>query len=306
MFHSGVMKHISKQVRTSAELRRDGTSSGEITRKVRQGVLHRVAPNAYIPGDLWGELEAKDRARVMHLALMKTHSGYVLSHVSAALWWGAPLLRLPDEVWVSHASGTVRSKPGWRVARARGAECGRAVMRDGLLVTDAFQTALDCARVLPPMEALCVVDFFLHTGLVPYEEFYSFLVGSKGRHSRRLRWVAEAMSDKAESPAESLARFRILEWGFVRPREQVTVWAGGRAYRPDFLWPEVRVILEVDGKVKYTGAYGDGMEVAYRELGRQRELEAAGYRVVRARWKDLMYEPQKVQAQLWAHGVPMQ
>lgn len=58
---------------------------------------------------------------------------------------------------------------------------------------------------------------------------------------------------------------------------------------------------EADGRVKYSGAYGE--DVAYRELGRQRELEALGYRVVRVRWRELVYEPEVLRARLLAAGV---
>lgn len=178
------MKNSVEQIKTSMQLRHEGVSAAQITRKVRQGALVKIRANAYVHAGVWESWDETARVRARQIAFIKTNPGYVLSHVSAALWWGAPLLRLPQRVWVSHPSNHVRSRPGVQVVRSRPAVCA-----------------------------------------------------------------------------------------------------------------------EADGRVKYSGAYGDGEDVAYRELGRQRELEALEYRVVRVRWRELVYEPEVLRACLLAAGV---
>jgi very-short-patch-repair endonuclease len=61
--------------------------------------------------------------------------------------------------------------------------------------------------------------------------------------------------------------------------------ADGWWCRVDMLWPEQHVVLEADGKIKYTGAE------LWREKRRQLRLERLGYRVVRAIWSDV-HRPQ--------------
>lgn len=125
----------------------------------------------------------------------------------------------------------------------------------------------------------------------------------KGKGVCTARVVAKLMSDKAESPAETIARYRILTWGFAPPQEQVSIQIGSSVYRPDFLWEEYRVILEVDGNVKYDGSYGNPVHVIRREKQRHRALEQLGYRVLRVTWDDIMRLPETFRALLLNAGV---
>jgi very-short-patch-repair endonuclease len=54
------------------------------------------------------------------------------------------------------------------------------------------------------------------------------------------------------------------------------------------LWRAARVVLEADGKVKYTG------RELWREKLRQERLERLGYRVVRALWSDVTARPDEL------------
>jgi very-short-patch-repair endonuclease len=57
-------------------------------------------------------------------------------------------------------------------------------------------------------------------------------------------------------------------------------------YRPDFLWPEHRLVVETDGWA------GHGHRVAFED-DRKRDawLQAAGYKVLRFTWRQVMEEP---------------
>lgn len=121
--------------------------------------------------------------------------------------------------------------------------------------------------------------------------------------SARLR-VERAMglaSPLAESPAESLARVHIHELGFASPREQLSLTVDGRDYRPDFAWPGRRLILEVDGALKYAG--GDETAVRREEKARQLALQRAGWTVARVEWVDVQ-NPHRLTMILARLGVP--
>lgn len=297
------MEDLFTTIKTSAELRHQGVSSAAITRKSKNGELLKICFNAYVEMNQWKTWDATHRCLARHVGFLKTHRGYVLSHVSAALWWRAPLLRLPQKIWVSHPRSLSGLAGNVHLSRNRLQECEQAVFRSGALVTPPLQTALDCARVLPCPEALCVIDYLLHRELVQERELYQGLTTLEGKGSIRAREVARLMSAKAESPAESLARYWILTWGLTAPVEQAQLWVNGVVYRPDFLWEDARVILEVDGMVKYSGTYGSPVEVIQKERRRQHQLELLGYTVVRAQWEDVARHPENLRAKLVRAGL---
>lgn len=298
------MQHFFNSIKTAAELRHAGWSSANITRTSRKGTIFRINRSAYVEVSTWNSWDARSQCLARHVAFMKTRRRYVLSHISAALWWGAPVLRLPQKIWVSHPSSTVRSGGDVRVSRDRGKVCSEAFFHQGAFLTGPLQTAVDCALTLPVVDALCIADYFLHRGVMGVAEFEQELTVMSCNGIRNAREVARLMSGHAESPAETVTRYRIKMWGFVDPQEQVTVRVNGFAYRPDFVWEKERVILEVDGGVKYSGAYGDPAQVIRQEKRRHRDLEKLGYRVVRVLWEDVVHTPENLRALLVNAGVP--
>jgi hypothetical protein len=84
--------------------------------------------------------------------------------------------------------------------------------------------------------------------------------------ARTAREVVGLASGLAESPLESLLRLCVVDAGLPQPQLQVPIDdpADGWWCRVDMLWPEQRVVLEADGKIKYTGA----------ELWREKRREA--------------------------------
>ena len=56
----------------------------------------------------------------------------------------------------------------------------------------------------------------------------------------------------------------------------------GRTDRVDALWRAQRVVLEMDGRVKYAG------EELWREKRRQERLARLGYVVIRILWSDVV------------------
>jgi very-short-patch-repair endonuclease len=76
-----------------------------------------------------------------------------------------------------------------------------------------------------------------------------------------------------------------------RPRTNVRV-AG---HEVDALWPERRVIVEVDG----FGFHGS-REAFERDRARDAQLQAPGYRVMRVTWRQRTKRPEAVAARLGA------
>lgn len=297
------MNHLWNLIKSHQDLLAQGVSPVKIKSLLASGELTRLGYGVYISTPDWLNLRPRDQCCVQNMATLKTNPTYVLSHVSAALMWEAPLLALPRLVWVSAPGRNARSRKQLKVHSGRTDICRDAQLRQGVLVTDPYQTVLDCTQTLPLEDALCIADYMLHRGYCRDEELSLALKNARGRGARLAREVARRMSAAAESPAETLTRNLLLTWGVQMPQEQADMWVNGHRYRPDFLWEAQKVILEVDGEVKYSGAYGDPVDVIQAEHRRQRDLERAGYTVIRMRWRDIRQNPEQLRYWLRRAGI---
>ena len=94
----------------------------------------------------------------------------------------------------------------------------------------------------------------------------------------------------AQTPLESLSRLRLLRQGLPEPElQQAFHDSAGLIGYVDMYWPELRVIGEADGAVKYTGR-----EVLVAEKLREDRLRALGLSVVRWDWNEIFTRPQEV------------
>ena len=112
------------------------------------------------------------------------------------------------------------------------------------------------------------------------------------------------MSPLSESPLESFARLCLYQGDLEQPIQQFEIITpSGRLYRADFAWPHLKLLLEVDGLHKYYGAYRATDEQLRNDALRQRELELAGWTVIRATWGDLAQRPELLISRLRHLGV---
>lgn len=158
---------------------------------------------------------------------------------------------------------------------------------DGMEVTNAARTVIDCARTLPFDRAVAIGDHALHKGLVTLEELQlrcarlSTVTGID--EARRL---IEMIDGRAESPGESRSRLTLVQAGItVEPQVEIRSRGGSFVGRVDLL-VEGCVVAEFDGRVKYTLG-GDAERAHWDEKHRHDALQEAGYVVVRLTWADL-------------------
>ena len=143
------------------------------------------------------------------------------------------------------------------------------------------RTVIDIARDRPFLEALVTADAALRRGL-HREQLLDVLADMP-------RWpgtvaaakVVKYADGRSESAAESVTRARFVLLDLPLPELQVWVEAdGGR--RVDFLWEEVQLVGEVDGRVKYQG--DDGEQVLWEEKLRRDAIEDEKA-VIRWNWR---------------------
>src|SRR5699024_6326516 len=175
------------------------------------------------------------------------------------------------------------------VRHTRPLRAGDTTVLDNLPVTTLRRTSIDCAMTLPPLEALTVLDGALAQGLtieVATAELRR-LQGSSG--TARARWCLEQADARTESAGETATRFALLRHGLHVSQLQIPVRTRRSRYRIDLGWPELKIGIEFDGKMKYTRrAGGDPAEVVFQEKRRQDDLERAGWVIIRVTWADLL------------------
>jgi very-short-patch-repair endonuclease len=181
---------------------------------------------------------------------------------------------------------TRRRRPGLIVHEAQ--LTADVTNRAGIPVTKPARTLIDLADVAPRRTLERAIDEaeFLRpdcTGLAP-------------RHGRRgsgalssVLAVHTAGSTRTRSELEEL--FLALCNKHDLPRPQVNVHIEG--CECDFVWPEQRLIVETDGAAAHAGE-----RRRVRDLERDAELVAAGWRVIRITYERLLREPERVAEQI--------
>jgi very-short-patch-repair endonuclease len=117
-------------------------------------------------------------------------------------------------------------------------------------VTTPLRTAFDCARWLPLVEAVVVIDALSHAGYFAVEELLAFAAAHPG-----WRWVtrvarAAALADaRSESPMESRLRLLLVRAGLTGLQPQLNVFAsdGRLVGRLDLAFEAWKVAVEYDG-----------------------------------------------------------
>ncbi len=225
------------------------------------------------------------RIAAVHSQLRLDH---VISHQSAALLWGLPMVDAGTRVHLiqtttSHRRGTSD------IARH---ECALSeddvVSLAGMRVTSLLRTVVDCASTLRPSAGLVIADGGLRAGADI--DRLGELVNSMGprRGITRARAVLGVADDGAESPGESLTRHLLLRAGFPVPTTQVRVNTTDGPVWGDLGWEAWRVLAEYDGVAKYT-ATGRVADAVLAERRREVVIEREGWRVLRVTAVDLRH-----------------
>jgi very-short-patch-repair endonuclease len=162
--------------------------------------------------------------------------------------------------------------------------------------------ALGVAELHGWVAGVTAVDAALHRGLTTVEAARGWL----GRMSRRpgvrlLGRVLDAADPLCESPLETQVRLLLLGLGYrVVAQHVLRTDAGEFVARVDFWLPDLGVVVEADGAVKYVTADGAADHAAVRsERRRQQAIEILGHPVVRLEQHDVT-RPESVRQRIEA------
>jgi very-short-patch-repair endonuclease len=266
-----------------AQLLTIGLGRRAIELRVANGRLHLVHRGVYAVGH-----EVVSREGRWMAAVLGGGPGAVLSHASAAAHLG---IRPSDAVTTDITTDRrLRSRPGLRFHYCV-LPADEVTVADGIPVTTPARTLFDLAGVVPLAQlqrAGKEAEVKRLWGQLSLPDLLERHPGRPGAGA--IRAVIETpdrgvtRNDVEEALAALVRRARLPHPLFNTPLK-----LGSRFMEPDCMWPEQRVIVEVDGYE--THGTRDSFE---SDRARDRALTAAGWLVIRVTWRQLRDEPAQI------------
>ena len=267
----------------------------------------RLRAGVYADEAAYRALPEWQRYAVRVHAFAMQHPDTVLTLESAAVLHGLPWFGEASAIHVHDPDRAHSGRFGDVLVHTSAAP--RSVIRvAGILVTSIADTVVDLVRVLPPAQALAVLDSALSDaqgGPLVLSDVRGRAAARPGtRGTQRERWAWQRADPRSESPAESVSRAVIEWWGFETPELQHTFHYEGSEDRVDFLFRSRDVIGEVDGWGKYRlEDPARAAEILRKEKRREDRLRRHHHPF--ARWEPAdAWRADPVRAALSAAGVP--
>jgi very-short-patch-repair endonuclease len=273
---------------TASQLQLAGIGRRAIESRADRSLIQRMFRGVYLVGNPIPVPGARELG-----AVLACGPRALLSHSSAAAMWGLMLAPMGD-VALTVVGRNCRSRPEITIHRVSHLAASDRATRDGIPLTAPARTLIDLAATAEDHELHRAIGEARVQGLVNDPDLRSAMrrAGRRagvGRLSAALK--SEDESDYSPSAAERRLRQLVRQARLPRP----TYGAIVEGWPVDCLWPDRRLILEVDG-YKFHGHRG----AFERDRRKDMELVAAGYRVVRVTWRQLVQEPIAVAAMLAA------
>lgn len=282
-------------------LRAEGVTRSALSRAVRRGSVLRVHRGVYALEPLRGwplfavthQGVSPELVQHVRAALLALGDSATAAARTAACLRGWGLLHEPQgvlDVVVPRGRHTVR------LARVRALQ-RRRVERETwqpegaapMWITTARATVLDCCRLLPHEEAVVVCDSALRSGQVTLAQLREAAVRLRGvREARRVRRVLDHCDPECGSVLESVLRVRMVAAGIAGFATQRVVRDAADRYvvRVDFCFAAQRLVVECDGARWH--------QDPVRDQGLDNRLAAAGWRVLRFSWSQVVNDPAAV------------
>lgn len=209
---------------------------------------------------------------------------------------GIALLTSPREITLTRPSAPGRTRRGVRVHRAA-IPTGHLTELDGVPVTTAARTVIDLARRLPFRDAVVAADSAMYRLRLSSTQLERVLADCpRWPGSAAAAKVLAASHPKARSPLETLGRLMCADHGLPAPEIGIYIGDDQPYTEADLLWSRYKVIVLLDGMLKYDNAPGQNR----KEKLTQERLENDGFIVVRLTWNDVVNHPARSVARIRA------
>jgi very-short-patch-repair endonuclease/predicted transcriptional regulator of viral defense system len=255
-----------------------GVGRGVIARQLERGRWQRLHRNVYLIGPAPPTLRARARA-----ATMTCGEGAVVSHRTAAALYG--LMPPRGDVHVTVPGRNPGNRQGVQIHRVTTLSFDEIVVRDGLTLTSPARTICDVAGTEPLTEAERALSEARVQRLVTTRALERVIERTPTlKGSSVIRSLLRASEESGYTRSEAERRLRRLAQAAGIDQPLVNVPLLG--FVVDFLWPDQRLVVEVDG-YQFHG-HRQRFESDRR---RDQQLVAAGYGVIRVTWIQLRDEP---------------
>lgn len=279
---------IQSLIKDRERLAQERISARKLRRLVHENKAITLAKGQYISIHNWQRLSPQEQ----HLGRIIAHSRAlkhpVFTHQSATILHGLPVLHIPHKVHVRGTSGS-SSASFYRHEDQYTIQAPTTCFSRAITATDIASTVAGCARTLPCEDAVVIADGALSRRQgphrLPHALLYAALTSLKHHGCAKARKVAQLMSDKTDSPGESLTRLHLHEYG-LHPVEQYPVSTDAGEFVGDFGFIAQKIMVEFDGRIKQTSRVmnPDGWAVD-REKERENALMRLGWRILRLNWE---------------------
>jgi very-short-patch-repair endonuclease len=273
-----------------------GLTADAIRHRVRSGRLHAVHPGVYAVGHVL----LAPRGWWM-AAVLANGEGALLSHRAAAALWGL-VDGAPERIDVLTFRGATR-RPGVRARRARPVPPEDRAIRDGIPCTAVARTLVDLAGVVDARTLDRAVRRAVDLRLFDRAAVEAACApGRPGTRALRAAVAAVARDEAAGRRTKGELELRFLDLlrrhRFVEPSTNVQVPTPWGEYEIDAFWPAARLAIELDGWDTH-----NDRETFRRDHRRAADVSAAGHRVIRLTWEQVVDRPDETVARL-ARLVP--
>lgn len=301
-----------------------------LKRALKDGAVVSIGRGAFVPTEFLTRLDEYNRGRAIHIAralfALRSNPAALLAGPTVLLCHGIGQLyehRLP--VHLALPRGKKYQASTFRPVPLRTGECfERIPLKRTILECDRWQTsemlgsrslsvvdsAVQCLRLLPEEQGF--VSFVMAGQVIARtdrrdsqgsEERLAVVrntcqrvvdalpPGARGR--RRLRQGIAGLSFTVESVLEARLLWLLCSQNIEGFTTQSSIPHHAGTYYPDFLFPDERLIIEVDGQGKYGTSVEERTHSLWQQNVRQQYLESQGFRVMRFGWHDLN-QPQYV------------
>ncbi|RBY82346.1 DUF559 domain-containing protein [Blastococcus sp. TF02A-26] len=255
--------------------------------------LVRVFPHVYRLRDA-----AVDEHMVLRAALVHAGPVSALSHTTALAVWGVRTLERPLHLTVDHGLQRVGA-PDLVVHRRLSFDptSAQCVERRGLRVTQLARALVDSWPLLPTEERRPLLLDVARRRLVTADQVRDALAERPNVAGRRaLAQTVDLIADGVQSELEAHGVLRVFRHRSL-PRSvgqfRVTLPTGDVFL--DRCWPEVKLVVELDGAAHHTSP-----EDRRRDLARDRALAALGWVVLRFSYADVVRDPEGVRVAVLA------
>lgn len=288
---------------TSRPFRRaDFIDAGHRARLLRGVGYRRVCRGVYVDASVPDSPALRAQA-----SLLFFEENAWASHASAARVYGLPIPALPGEHVTVHAHGQRRGHDGITVHLTKG---GWVRVLDDARISHPLQLFLELAGQVNLVDLVVVGDAMVKRDLVTLAELVDFCATSRSRHARLARRAASHVRERVDSPMESRLRMLIVLAGLPEPQVNLTFEdaLGFPTRRHDLSWPDLKLIVEYDGR-----HHVERVEQWESDLDRRESIDADDWRIIVVVAAGIYKHPEqtltRIQAALkkaGARGLPAQ